>query len=221
MKKIYVILSMLVLASCVSNEQLDSKEVKSLIFPVHPISLQERRMNFNEEYIYSYIDSDGNQYVTEWEDPSGLGYNLEKFEGAIEKCSSLVNLHYPKILSEPLSASQPLVFKSVAKCFLGFGYKLVRSNGYRPASVVVVLEKKYSSSGESVGDGGRIVIDSTGRVMDDILPAAHECYAMSKDKYSQGGAGGFIYIDMKSVLEEFEGCLINKGFKVKNGARKT
>jgi hypothetical protein len=220
MKNIYLVLSILLMASCASKDQIDSRQVKSLIFPVHPTPPKERRMNYNNEYVYSFVDSDGNQYVIEWEDLDSIKYNGKKFDATIGQCSALIGAHYPKTLSEPFVIDQPLIFKQVAQCFMSSGYKLIRSNAYRPEVVVVALSKRYFSGGEIVGDGGRIEIDSSGLVMKEILPKAKECYLLSKNKYSQGGAGSFIYIDMKPVIDAFEICLNNKGLKVKTVKKK-
>jgi len=220
MKSIYLLLSILMVVGCASGKPVDRIEVKSLIFPVHPVPVKERRMNYLKEYVFSFIDSDGNQYVTEWLDPSSTEYDHERFDLAIKQCSAIVGLYYPKILNDSLVLDPPLEYKKVVQCFLSSGYKLIATNSYRPEMIVVDLSKTYSRYGDSVTAGGRVEIDSTGQVMKDILPKARKCFLISKDTYSEGGAGDFIFVDMKPLIDVFESCLIDEKLKLNRNVSK-
>jgi len=172
-------------------------------------------MKYNKEYVFSFVNSDGNQYVTSWSEPNREEYNAEKFKNTTKKCSRSTHAFYPKDLTQLTPAPQPeLAYKHIASCIAKEGYKLEKSRAHNPVEVVVLLGKQYRSHGESVEAGGSIRILSKGLQIIDILPFAQACYRKSNEEYQQGNAASFIYINMEPVVKKFTSCMRNKNFKI-------
>ena len=215
MKKTFCLLSLIWLVSCSAPLKVGSEVGVAQIYPVHPEPQDEKYMRFKEVYIFSFVDSDGNQYVTSWSGPTWENYNEEKLKNITQKCAWYTRAFYPKDLTSlaPVLGSE-LAYKKIATCIEKEGFKLENSRAHNPEEVVVLLGKRYNSQGESVKAGGRIRILSKGLQLADILPFAQACYRKSHEEFQQGNAANFIYIDMEPVVKGFTSCMQNKNFKI-------
>lgn len=217
MKLIYLMLSILFIASCTSseNKNANKEQVSSLIFPMHPVPLKEKYMGFQEKYVHSFIDTNGNQYVTEWLFPSSVAYNQEVFLITSKKCSTIANGLYPKILNDIALENSISVYNSVILCFIESGFELKKSEAFYPESVVFALSKNYSLGDQIIGAGGSIVIDSKMLEIKSILPYVTSCMTKHHDTYLEGFDGGFIYIDLQPMLNKMVECLQQNGLIAK------
>ena len=222
MKKLFCLLSLIWLVSCSAHVKVGSEVGVALIYPVHPEPQDEKYMKYNEEYIFSFVDSDGNQYVTSWSGAIQEDYNEESFKNTTKKCSWNTHTFYPKDLTQlAYTLQSELAYKHIATCITKEGYKLVKSRAHNPVEVVVLLGKQYSAYGESVKAGGRIRILSKGLQLAYILPFAQSCYRKSSEEYQQGNAANFIYINMEPVVKGFTSCMRNKNFKIITSKKST
>jgi len=214
-KKSFCLLPLICLVSCSTPVKVGSEASVALIYPEHPEPQDEKYMRYKEVYIFSFVDSDANQYITSWSGPTKENYNEERFKNITKKCSWYTHTFYPKDLTSltPVLESE-LAYKHIATCIEKEGYKLENSRAHNPVEVVVLLGKQYSAHGESVKAGGRIRILSKGLQLADILPFAQACYRKSHEEYQQGNAANFIYIDMEPVVKGFTSCMRNKSFKI-------
>ena len=142
MKKIFYFLSLTCLVSCSAPVKVGSEVGVAQIYPVHPKPQDEKYMHYKEVYIFSFVDFDGNQYVTSWSGPTGENYNEKKFKKITKKCSWYTHTFYPKDLTSlaPVMQSE-LAYKHIATCIEKEDYNLENSRAHNPVEVVVLLGK--------------------------------------------------------------------------------
>lgn len=165
--------------------------------------------------MFSYVEQDGNQYVSKWsgDDTS----DSDKFDAASTLCwlkSSPVRGWGIEWLSpEKLLPSD---YKETINCIAAAGFNLIESNAYFPQGFAVAISKSYTSLGETVRAGGRIIIDTKGTVLADVLPSAKDCYKKIKKKgsYQQGDADAYIYINMEPIVAAYGACPRALGYDV-------
>ena len=215
MNKLFIFFCILNLISCTSVQIDNQTMLRSVYYPVHTQPYDERHMSKNREYIHSFTDLDGNQYVTKWASTLMPIYNEDTFKTVVNMCSSYTRGFFPKDLTTVKAVSKSdLVYKKVVFCIQKEGFELIESRAHNPVEVIIALSKYYFSHGEKVGAGGKVRINSKELQLVNILPKAHECLIQYTDKYQQGHAGRHIYINMGPVIDGFSLCMENHGFTV-------